>query len=149
MVLIWEWYESPPRTESRKYHSTLSELLDFRPILQTSALVTSKNLLPVCYSLPVASCCDLTKTFDRFKQSRTAGAHVSGPSLVLPGLRHTRLRILISPQMCKIGKLEASLKKRRAVKHSQRDKVITSSIRCPSYVSERLLCRGFPHHHGS
>ena len=40
----------------------------------------------------------------------------------VPGLRHHRLRIPIYPFMCKSGELEASLEKRRAVKHSQRVK---------------------------
>ena len=84
------WFWSPPRTESRSCHCKLSEMLCSGPILQTSTIVESKALPTVCNTLPVASCGDMTETFDRFKRSRTARAN--------------------SLLMWKSGKLEASLR---------------------------------------
>ena len=112
---FWEWYCSPPRTESREYQSKISELPEFGTILRTSTPVASKTLPEVCSPLPDASCGDLTETFDRFKWSRTAGARSCATctsaiacARVRAGTswsrRHHRLRILVYPPMCNSSK---------------------------------------------
>ena len=79
---------------------------------------------------------------------------------VISGRRHHRLPILVSHLVCRVGKLQESLLKQRAaraIKSSSRCRQVPQvckgarappgrgrrSQRCPSCVSERLLCPGY------
>ena len=92
---IWEWYWNISQNSPNC-------LISAR-ILRTSTPVKSKTFPEFCNALLDASCGHLTKTFDRFKRSLTAGAKklrdmqreplfVPESAQALPGLRHHRLR---------------------------------------------------------
>ena len=117
------------RTESHEDLWKLSQFLDFGP-----ALVESKSLPKAGSAMPDASSDGLSEKFEKFQESREAGAKPAGKeddsetsveseplpvpksAHVVSGRRHHRLRNLVDHRMCRNGMLKESLLKRRVVR---------------------------------